>query len=107
VATEAGAQSRLNDIIDSVVRDQVSSSELVELVRSASWEVPEEEVLEEVTAEQEEEIKKQITRGREEITRTILAEARKIIPNMGSSWWTCGSNVSTTWRASGRRCMPG
>jgi len=26
VATEAGAQSRLNDIIDSVVRDQVSSS---------------------------------------------------------------------------------
>ncbi|NLI34858.1 MAG: protease modulator HflC, partial [Deltaproteobacteria bacterium] len=32
VATEAGAQSRLNDIIDSVVRDQVSASELVELV---------------------------------------------------------------------------
>jgi len=30
----------LNDIIDSVVRDQVSGSELVELVRSASWEVP-------------------------------------------------------------------
>ena len=40
VATEAGAQSRLNDIIDSVVRDQVSGSELVELVRSASWVVP-------------------------------------------------------------------
>src|SRR3990167_4863736 len=28
VATEAGAQSRLNDIIDSVVRDQVSASEI-------------------------------------------------------------------------------
>ena len=41
VASEEGAQSRLNDILDSVVRDQVSSSELVELVRSASWEVPE------------------------------------------------------------------
>lgn len=83
VATEAGAQSRLNDIIDSVVRDQVSSSELVELVRSASWEVPKDEVLEEIPAEREEELKKQITRGREEITRTILTEARKIIPQYG------------------------
>jgi len=83
VATEAGAQSRLDDIIDSVVRDQVSSSELVELVRSASWEVPEQEVLEEVPAERKEEIRKQISRGREEITRTILAEARRIIPQYG------------------------
>jgi membrane protease subunit HflC len=40
VASEEGAQSRLNDILDSVVRDQVSSSELVELVRSASWKFP-------------------------------------------------------------------
>jgi len=83
VATEAGAQSRLDDIIDSVVRDQVSSSELVELVRSATWEVPEKKALEEVTEEREKEIKKQITRGREEITRTILAESRKIIPQYG------------------------
>ena len=83
VATEAGAQSRLNDIIDSVVRDQVSGSELVELVRSASWEVPEGEVLEEAPAEVREELKKQVTRGREELTRTILAEARKVIPQYG------------------------
>jgi membrane protease subunit HflC len=83
VASEEGAQSRLNDIIDSVVRDQVSSSELVELVRSSSWKVPGEEVLGEVPAEQEKELKKQITRGREEITRTILTEARKIIPQYG------------------------
>ncbi|MFZ0013677.1 MAG: protease modulator HflC, partial [Acidimicrobiia bacterium] len=82
VATESGAQSRLNDIIDSVVRDQVSSSELVELVRSASWEVPKER-LEEVPAEREEVLKKQVIRGREEITRTILAQARKIIPQYG------------------------
>ena len=83
VASENGAQSRLDDIIDSVVRDQVSSSELVELVRSASWEVPEQEVLKEVPTEQKEELRKQITRGREEITRTILAEARRIIPQYG------------------------
>lgn len=83
VATETGAQSRLNDIIDSVVRDQVSSSELVDLVRSASWKVPGEEVLQEVAAEREKELKKKITRGREDITRTILAEARRIIPQYG------------------------
>lgn len=83
VATEAGARSRLNDIIDSVVRDQVSGSELGELVRSASWEVPKSEVLEDVPAEVKEELKKQVVRGREEITRTILAEARKVIPQYG------------------------
>ena len=83
VATEAGARSRLDDIIDSVVRDQVSASELVELVRSATWEVPEGEVLEEVPAEVREELKKEVTRGREELTRTILAEARKVIPQYG------------------------
>jgi membrane protease subunit HflC len=86
VASEAGAQSRLDDIIDSVVRDQVSSSELIELVRSASWEVPAEraeEIKKEVAAEREAEIKQEVARGREEITRTILAEARKIIPQYG------------------------
>ncbi|HRF10533.1 MAG TPA: protease modulator HflC [Candidatus Accumulibacter phosphatis] len=83
VATEAGARSRLNDIIDSVVRDQVSGSELVELVRSASWVVPKGEILEEVPAEVREELKKEVVRGREEITRTILAEARKVMPQYG------------------------
>jgi len=99
VATEAGAQSRLNDIIDSVVRDQVSSSELVELVRSSSWKVPGEEVLQEVAAEREKELKKKITRGREDITRTILTEARRIIHSTGSSSSMCASNVSIMWRA--------
>jgi membrane protease subunit HflC len=83
VASEEGAQSRLNDILDSVVRDQVSSSELVELVRSASWEVPADEALKEVPKEREEELKREIARGREEITRTILTEAQKIIPQYG------------------------
>jgi membrane protease subunit HflC len=83
VASEEGAQSRLNDVIDSVVRDQVSSSELVELVRSASWIVPDDDVLKDVPKQQEEELKREIARGREQITRTILAEAQKIIPQYG------------------------
>ena len=83
VASEAGARSRLDDIIDSVVRDQVSGSELRELVRSASWIVPEGEIMDEVTSEVRNDLKQEIIRGREEITRTILIEARKIIPQYG------------------------
>jgi len=83
VATEVGAQSRLDDIIDSVVRDQVSGSELAELVRSSDWAVPGQEALAEVIGEQEQQLKKEVRRGREEITRKILAEARKVIPQYG------------------------
>jgi membrane protease subunit HflC len=83
VASEAGARSRLDDIIDSVVRDQVSSNELVEIVRSASWQVPEREVLEQAPEEQEQELKKQVSQGREEITRTILERASKVIQQYG------------------------
>jgi membrane protease subunit HflC len=83
VASEAGARSRLDDIIDSVVRDQVSRSELVELVRSASWEVPEGEALAEVPAEVQAQLAQKMTHGREEITRNILTEAQKIMPQYG------------------------
>jgi membrane protease subunit HflC len=83
VATEAGAQSRLDDIIDSVVRDQVSSNSLVELVRSSSWQTPKEEVLEEVSKEVVEELKKEINLGREGLTRAILSIVRKIAPQYG------------------------
>lgn len=83
VASESGARSRLDDIIDSVVRDQVSGSELGELVRSSSWVVPEGEIMEEVPAEVRDALEKDIVRGREEITRTILLESRKIMPQYG------------------------
>jgi len=83
VATEAGAQSRLDDIIDSVVRDLVSANPLVELVRSSSWQTPKGEVLEEVSKEVVEELKKEISLGREGVTRAILSEARKTTPQYG------------------------
>lgn len=83
VATEQAAQSRLDDIIDSVVRDLVSANPLVELVRSSSWETPKGEVLKEAPKELVEELKKEITLGRKKITRAILAEARKITPQYG------------------------
>jgi membrane protease subunit HflC len=83
VATEAGAQSRLDDIIDSVVRDLVSANTLVELVRSASWQTPKGEVLEEVSKEVVEELKKEIKLGREGLTRAVLSVVRKITPQYG------------------------
>ena len=83
VATERGAQSRLDDIIDSVIRDAVSSNPLVELVRSSSWETPEVEVLKEAPKEVVEELKKKIVLGREEITRAMLANVQKITPQYG------------------------
>jgi membrane protease subunit HflC len=39
--------------------------------------------LKEIPKEREEELKREIARGREEITRTILTEAQKIIPQYG------------------------
>ena len=83
VQSEAGAQSRLDDIIDSAVRDLLSGNELVELVRSASWETPALEEVEAVTEEREEELKKDVKQGREEITRAILTKASMITPQYG------------------------
>lgn len=83
VATEAGAQSRLDDIIDSVVRDLVSANPLVELVRSSTWKTPKGDVLEEASKEVVEELKKEIVMGREELTRAVLAEVRKTTPQYG------------------------
>ncbi len=83
VASEAGAQSRLDDIIDSVIRDLVSSNPLVELVRSSTWQTPDPAALEATTEEQEKELKKEITLGREGITRAVLKEVSKIVPQYG------------------------
>ena len=83
VASETGAQSRLDDIIDSVIRDTVAANPLVELVRSSSWVTPKGEVLKEAPKEVVEELKKEITVGREGITRAILAQVQVIAPQYG------------------------
>jgi len=83
VSTENGAQSRLDDIIDSVIRDLVSASPLVELVRSTTWQASESDVAGETPQELSEELMREIQLGREEMTRAILAEVRKITPQYG------------------------
>ena len=97
VSTVTGAMSRLDDILDSVVRDKVSSNLLVELVRSADWD-PERgrEANEEfnpagtrnkdnkATAEAAKDNEPEhVKKGRQIITRQMLAEAAKVTPQYG------------------------
>jgi membrane protease subunit HflC len=81
VATERGAQSRLDDIIDSVVRDAVSGHLLVELVRGRDYEAPggQEEVIE----IEGEPVDPEHLVGREEILANILEKARASTPEYG------------------------
>ncbi len=81
VATERGAMSRLDDILDSVVRDAVSGRLLVELVRGSDYKA-------QGKAEEQFEVegvivpKEQLV-GREEIMAGILDKARANTPDYG------------------------
>jgi membrane protease subunit HflC len=81
VATEQGALSRLDDILDSVVRDAVSSHLLVELVRGKDYQPPEGTV--EILDFEGQKIEVENLIGREEILANVLTEARKNIPEYG------------------------
>ncbi len=81
VATEQGAQSRLDDIIDSVVRDAVSGHLLVELVRGRDYRAPG-GAMEEIEMEGVPVSVDQLV-GREEILANILEQARTSTPEYG------------------------
>jgi len=90
VGNFAGAQTRLDDIIDSSSRDIVSRHALVEVVRNTNriLERPDSIVAAESYAEDSEEdgrvhIQEQISIGREDITRMILARASELVPQYG------------------------
>ena len=82
VATERGAMSRLDDIIDSVVRDAVSGRLLVELVRGSDYKAQggggEERFEVEGVV-----VAKEAMVGREEIMAGILDKARGNTPEYG------------------------
>lgn len=81
VATEVGGQSRLDDVIDSVVRDAVSGNLLAELVRGADYEPP--EGVEEVFEVEGVEVPEEELSNRESILANLLAEARESVPEYG------------------------
>lgn len=82
VRDENGAQSRLDDIIDSVVRDQISSTELTDMVRSRDWDVsPEDlEALENTDDSDSQRLAGKPQVGRKVLTRNILREAQRGMP---------------------------
>ena len=81
VATEAGAQSRLDDIIDSVVRDAVSGNLLAELVRGADYVAP--EGVEETFEVEGVEVAKEDLSNRELILADLLDKAKVSVPEYG------------------------
>ena len=84
VRDEAGARTRLDDIIDSVVRDMVSSTELEEIVRSKDWEVDVDELDDPALAERGDvNLEKQPKLGRELLEAEILTRARDSMPTLG------------------------
>ena len=81
VATEGGAQSRLDDVIDSVVRDAVSGNLLAELVRGSDY-VPPEGVQETFEVEGVEISQEELV-SREKVLANILEKARVSVPEYG------------------------
>ncbi len=84
VRDERGARTRLDDIIDSVVRDMVSSTELEEIIRSRDWSVDVDE-LEDPTLAQRDDVDLQMRPklGRELLEQEILQRARRLMPELG------------------------
>lgn len=85
VRDERGARNRLNDILDSVVRDHIAASDLVEIVRSQDWAVTEEDLERAmVVGESDEEILRQeVKKGRQQLVNDILETAKKQMPQYG------------------------
>jgi len=88
------AHSRLDGIIDSVVRDHVSNNDLIELVRSEGWEEARQQLNEAGIPEFQltdtggetpapGEASDHLSKGREKITREMVADAAGLLPEFG------------------------
>ncbi len=78
VGNERTALGRLDDVIDSATRNQITSHLLYELVRNSEREFAETEVSLEI-----EEKMGAVEYGREQISRSILEEASRLVPEFG------------------------
>lgn len=84
VKDENGAQSRLDDIIDSIVRDEISSTELIEIVRSKDWRFDEQSIeFARLSGKEKAILTREIEVGREQLEHNILVLAQKQMPQYG------------------------
>jgi membrane protease subunit HflC len=83
VRDELGARTRLDDILDSGVRDIVSGTELEEIVRSADWQVDVSGLsAEEVSALENTDLDRP-SKGRGQLEQDMLAAASRLMPELG------------------------
>lgn len=83
VRDERGGRNRLDDILDSVVRDIISGTELEEIVRSEDWDVRLED-LDEIEQEREDvALTERPKLGREKLEAAILESASRLMPDLG------------------------
>ena len=83
VRDEAGARTRLDDILDSVTRDIVSGTELEEIVRSADWQVDVSALAEEEVDALAETDLERPQKGRAQLEEEMLAAAARLMPSLG------------------------
>jgi len=83
VSNEMGAHARLDDIIDSAVRDAVTSQNLIELVRSSNRLIDETEDLSMDEEFIEEGVLEEIKTGRDKIRQDIIKKAKVLAPQYG------------------------
>lgn len=83
VVNERGAQSRLDDIIDAVVRDVVTSHNLIEIVRTTNRVLEETRDIQKNENFVEEGALEKVVFGREKLASLILEQAKKYVPAYG------------------------
>jgi membrane protease subunit HflC len=83
VRDEAGARTRLDDILDSAVRDIVSGTDLEEIVRSADWNVNVEGLDEAERSALEAAELQRPKKGRAVLEQEMLAAAQRYMPALG------------------------
>jgi modulator of FtsH protease HflC len=81
VRDEAGARTRLDDIIDSVARDIVSGTDLEEIVRSRDWSV-DVAAIEDAVVREDVDLDRP-SKGREQLEKDMLAAASRLMPELG------------------------
>ena len=80
------ASSRLNDVLDSAVRDEVSSTDLTDIVRSADWDVSRADLARVVVPSADDEasvLTRAVKVGRGKLEERIREQARKVVPQYG------------------------
>jgi membrane protease subunit HflC len=83
VRDENGAQTRIDDILDSVVRDKISSAKLEEIIRSSDWNVDADKIDPEISSRQDVDLELSPDEGRQELEKSILEVAAKQMPDYG------------------------